>query len=245
LYYKIINKKKRFATKVGDGIGKILFSPGLLRGKGENITCNGIRRILIIRTAYIGDVVLTLPILAPIKKLFPLAKISFLATSNAVGILEKNQYIDEIIPYDAFWFYGNKVASNIVNYLRVLRLIRSRSYDLAVEARGDIRDICFLAYLSKSKYRISYGVGGGSFLLTHTVPFKTIKHKIRYHLDIIKYLGGKTDSVDWDLYLTGDEKQVVSELLEKKGIPLEWPMVAIDWVFPSYLWAVRRMLNSQ
>ena len=227
MYYKIINKRKRFATKIGDQIGKIIFSAGLFHTKGGPIPFDDIQRILIIRTAYIGDVVLTLPILSPLKKLFPHAKISFLTTSNATEILKKIPYVDKIIPYDAFWFYRDKTTSAFRNYLKIIRFIRSRPYDLVIEARGDIRDISLLAYLCKSTYRISYDVGGGGFLLTHIVPFRKIKHKIQYHLDIVKYLGGKAASFDWDLYLTQDEKRAVAEWLKKKGISLNMPLVAI------------------
>jgi len=226
LYYKIINKKKLFITKVGDHIGKIAFFSGLFHEKRGDIPFD-IQKILIIRTAYIGDVILTLPVLAPLKKLFPRAKISFLSTSNAREILEKNPFIDEVIPYDAFWFYGNKAASNFFDYFKILRFIRSRAYDLVIEARGDIRDIFLLAFLSKSKYRTSYAVGGGGFLLTHTVPFRKIKHKIQYHLDIVKSLGGKVGSVEWDLYLTEDENRIISELLKKMASPHNRSLVAI------------------
>jgi len=227
LYYKIINKRKLFAAKVGDRIGKIAFFPGLFHKKGRRIPFDSIQRILIIRTSYIGDVVLTLPILSPLKKLFPHAKISFLTTSNAAEILEKNPYVDEIISYDAFWFYRNKAASAFLNYLKILRFIRLRPYDLVIEARGDIRDIFLLAYLSKNTYRISYDVGGGGFLLTHVVPFRKIEHKIRYHMGIVKYLGSTPDSVEWDMYLTEDEKHLADRMLKEKGVLRGRTMIAI------------------
>lgn len=226
MYYKIINKKKRLATRIGDLIGRMAFPLNLLGRKANRPSFNKVRKILVIRTAYIGDVVLTLPILSPLKKLFPQAQISFLTTCRAKEILEKNPYIDEIVSYDAFWFYPSKMGPALLNYLNILRLIRSRAYDLVIEARGDIRDISLLAYPSRGAHRISYDVGGGGFLLTHIVPFIRVKHKIRYHLDIVKSLGG-TASIEWDLYLTEGERHRGEQMLTQKGLPLGKPIVAI------------------
>jgi len=59
--YKIINKKKLLATMVADIIGNIIFFRKLLSKKSEEIKPGNIKEILIIRTAYIGDVVMTMP----------------------------------------------------------------------------------------------------------------------------------------------------------------------------------------
>jgi len=227
LHYKIINRKKRLAARAGDLVGKIAFFPGLILKKDGTAINDNIRRILVIRTAYIGDVILTLPILSPLRALFPHAQISFLTTGKARELLETNPFVDRIIAYDAFWFYGNHGRSTLIDYLNIIRLLKSESYDLVIEARGDIRDISLLAYPTRSRYRISYGVGGGAFLLTHTVPFRGIGHKILYHMDIVKYLGSQANSFEWDLYLNDHEKHLADHLLEKKGVPHALPMVAI------------------
>ncbi|MDQ1336021.1 MAG: hypothetical protein QG552_2971 [Thermodesulfobacteriota bacterium] len=227
MYYKIINTRKLIATKAADLIGRMVFAPILGLKKGGNLIPGNIRKILIIRTAYIGDVILTLPILSPLKRLFPQAEISFLTTRRAKEILDTNPYVDKIISYDAFWFYKNSARSAFADYIRLLRLIRSESYDLVIEARGDIRDISLLAYLSKSGYRVSYSVGGGGFLLTHIVPFRKIEHKIRYHMDIAKYLGCEEAPIEWDMYLTGDEKHLAGRVLVEKGVHRERLIAAI------------------
>lgn len=203
------------------------FSPKLILREDRDLISARIQKILVIRTAYIGDVILTLPILSPLNRLFPQAEISFLTTHGAKEILDTNPYVDKIISYDAFWFYKNSVRSAFADYIRLLRLIRSESYDLVIEARGDIRDISLLAYLSKGRYRVSYGVGGGGFLLTHIVPFTKIEHKIRYHMDIAKYLGCTEAPIEWDMYLTEDEKHLAGRVLAEKGVPRERLIAAI------------------
>jgi ADP-heptose:LPS heptosyltransferase len=212
--YKIINKKKLIATIIIDFAGKLIFGlPNLLKKK-EIITPGSVREILIIRTAYMGDVVMTLPILKPLKERFPDSRITFLTSSGAKDVLLNNPFIDDILIYDPFWFYPKKN----IGLLKFIRQLKEKRFDLLIEARGDIRDILFLARPAIAKYKVSYGVGGGAYFLTHVIPYPGIKHKVEYHLDLIRYLGCQTNENEWGIYLTDDEKENVGELLKKYQI---------------------------
>ena len=57
--YKIINRKKRIVTIIADLFGNLLFFPLRFIRKQEAITPDRVKTICIIRTAYIGDVVMT------------------------------------------------------------------------------------------------------------------------------------------------------------------------------------------
>lgn len=220
--YRIINKKKLYATMAADFIGNIIFLPILFKKK-EEIEPDGIKEILVIRTAYIGDVVMTLPLLKPLRERFKKARISFLTSTKAKDVLENNPYVDEIITYDPFWFYPSKKGE----YTGFIRELKKKRFDLVIEARGDIRDIMLLAWPLRARYRVSYGVGGGSFLLTHVVPHEKINHRVDYHLDIARFLGCKVSDVEWRIYLTDDEKKRVEEFLGRKNIDLKKPIIAI------------------
>jgi len=216
--YKIINRKKLFAAIMADTIGKTIFLPKLLFKRTDKIRHEEIKEILVIRTAYIGDVIMTIPIIKPLKEGFTDAKLSFLTAERAKYILENNPYIDEIITYDPFWFYPVTKGKAVRDYLAFLKLLRSKYYDLVIEARADIRDIALLAYPSRSRYRVSYDVGGGGFLLTHVVPFNKIKHRVEYHLDIVRFLGAGAGKFEWDMYLTTEERNSGKALLTTQGI---------------------------
>lgn len=212
--YTIVNKKKLAATVAADLIGYLLFGlPKILR-KNSGIRPDRIKEILVIRTAYIGDVVMTLPLLKPLKELYPGARISFLTASRAADVVRNNPFVDEVITYDPFWFYPTAKKA----YPEFIRRMRKRRFDLVIEARADIRDILLLAWPLKAKYLVSYDVGGGGYLLTHTVPFRGIGHKVEYHLDIARYLGYQGGDLEWGIYLTGDERTKVRAVMESHGI---------------------------
>jgi predicted lipopolysaccharide heptosyltransferase III len=212
--YKIINRKKRIATIAVDYVGKIIFWPVKLFKRPKEIKPEEIKSILIIRTAYIGDVVMTLPILKPLKDKFPGAKISFLTSKGAGEVLTNNPYVDDIITYNPFWFYPGKISE----YLKFIRQFKKNKFDLVIEARGDIREFLFLVRPLSAKFKISYDVGGGGYLLSHVVPYNDVCHRVEYHLDIIKYLGGIINGVCWDIYLKENEKKRVEEILRENEI---------------------------
>jgi len=220
LYYRIINRKKRGFTIIADLLGYALWTPINIFRKSRKraILSENIKEILVIRTAYIGDVIMTLPILKPLKELYPDARITLLTSSSARDVLLNNPYVDAILTYDDFWFYPKGFKEAVKDYLRFLKTLRSKTYDLIIEARADIRDILLLAYLSKSRYKVSYKVGGGGYLLTHVVPFKEVKHRINYHLDIVKFLGGKIDKIEWGMYLDSKEQNIADLLLSQEGV---------------------------
>lgn len=212
--YKIINKKKLYATALADLIGRIVFLPKTLFRKNDAISPDGIKSILVIRTAYIGDALMTLPLLRPLSERFNSAKISFLTSTGAAGLIANNPYIDEVIAYDPFWFYKSGKKA----YFDFIKKIRERSFDLVIEARGDIREFLFILWPLKARYKVSYSVGGGGYFLTHTVPYQGLKHKVEYHLDIARHLGCSTEGADMGIFLSVEEKKNIRGLIENAGI---------------------------
>jgi lipopolysaccharide heptosyltransferase II len=226
--YKIINRKKLIITILIDLVGYLFFLPKVIFRKNRgNLDDDNIKEILIIRTAYIGDVIMTLPVCKPLKTKYPDARVTFLTCSKAESALRGNPYIDEILTYDAFWFYPQDRKKSFNEYRTFLKKLRSKRYDMVIEARADMRDIIFIASMSRSRCRISYGVGGGGYLLTDIVPYERLKHKVDYHLDIVKYLGCPVDDLEWDIYLTENEEKEVREALAAKGIDFGKSLVAI------------------
>jgi lipopolysaccharide heptosyltransferase II len=219
--YKIINRKKLFATIVADIVGNIIFLPRRLLGRDQAITPENIHEILVIRTAYAGDAMMTAPMLKPLKDRFTKARITFLTSSCAGEMLRGNPYIDEIIAYEPFWFYNSRKK----DYIEFISSFRKRSFDLVVEARGDIRELLFMVFPLRARFKVSYGFGGGSYFLTHAVPFGDIKHRVEYHLDIARHLGCKTDSIEWGVYLTPEETNSVHEML--KSISVRKPFISV------------------
>jgi len=58
------------------------------------------QRILLTRMRFIGDIVLTTPVIRSVRAACPDAHIAYMGERDAVSLLEGNPFLDEIIPYD-------------------------------------------------------------------------------------------------------------------------------------------------
>ncbi|PIE59437.1 MAG: hypothetical protein CSA32_03540 [Desulfobulbus propionicus] len=219
--YKIVNKKKLIATIVLDTLGKLLFFiPSLFRQQKE-IADARISSILVIRTAYIGDVVMTLPLVQMLKATYPEAKLTFLTSSSAKGIVENNPFVDNLLLYDPFWFFQTSIS----RWLSFVKRLRRMRFDLVIEARADIRDLLLLVFFTRSSIKVSYAVGGGAYVLSHVVPYPGQGHKVDYHKNIGRYLGCRDDQTAAPIHLLPDEKKRSQQMLQESGII--GPFVAI------------------
>ena len=61
---------------------------------------NSPRRILIVQTAFLGDVVLTLPLVQVLHRTFPGAEIDILAIPEVSEVLQNHPAIHRVIAYD-------------------------------------------------------------------------------------------------------------------------------------------------
>jgi ADP-heptose:LPS heptosyltransferase len=188
------------------------------------------------RTAYLGDAVMTLPMLRPLKERFRDAKITFLASRASCALIKGNPYVDELISYEPFWFYPKGKG----DYMEFMQKMGRRSFDMVIEARGDVREILLLAWRIKARFRVSYDVGGGGYLLTHVVPYPGLKHKVQYHLDIARYLGASVDGVYWGVYLADEEKAGVDALLRARGVAGPFVAAHPGTRLPLKRWKVER-----
>jgi lipopolysaccharide heptosyltransferase II len=224
---RIVNKKKRLITEFLDKIGYGIFKPVSLFWPKRRDT-KKIKKILAVRTAYIGDVVLTIPAIKLLSERFPQAKISFLTCSTAKNALEKNPYINEIMTYDAPWFYPRKRGSILSNYVKLIKMIRYKKFDMAIDFRGDFRDILMIVFPSHASRKVGYGITGGGYLLTDVVACTDYKHKVEFHLDIVRSLGCNSTPDIMNLYPTAEDRSTVEKLLQEMGIKRGGILVGIQ-----------------
>lgn len=234
--YKIINRKKLVATILADTLGKVLFFPINLFKDRAPIIRENVRRILVIRTAYVGDVLMAMPLLKPLRDGFPGASITFLTSAAAEPVLENCPYVDEVVTYSPFWFYKGTLGE----YAGFIREFRKREFDLVIETRADIREILALVWPLTAMYKVSYDVGGGGWALTHVVPYPGLKHKVEYHLDIARYLGCPVSEVDWGVRVTDDEREKATDTLKSRGISKPFALVHPGSRLTLKMWSPER-----
>ena len=210
--YKIINPRKRTLIRMADSVLSPVMAPFSVHRAANSLREDAgiIRKILVVRLAYIGDVIMTLPAIEHLHNAFPEAQIHFLTSHMASPILENIPGLARIIPYNAPWFYSRE-SYRTVFYLK--KTISHEHYDLGIDFRGDLRNIFFCLYLPGIPRRLSYVSGGGGVFLTHPVDWSVLKHKVEYHLDLLRFAGIPAQTTPPVIKLLPSEAEKAAEML--------------------------------
>lgn len=139
------------------------------------------QKILIIQTAFIGDVILATPLIGNLKSQFPDAKIDFLVKNGNQTLLKNDPDLNEILVFDK----KKKVASLIV----LLKNIRTNKYDLIINLHR-FASSGMLTFLSGAKQKLGFKKNPFSFAYTKSFSHEigNGKHEVDRNLELIKHL---------------------------------------------------------
>ena len=110
---------------------------------------------------FIGDVVLTTPLIRAIRDRYPEAYLAYLAEKEAASLLEHHPCLDEIIPFDFS-------RSTLLEQPRVMWCLRRRKFDVFIDLFSNPRT-ALLAWASGALVRVGKEVGGRGRLYTHQI----------------------------------------------------------------------------
>lgn len=116
------------------------------------------RAVLVIQLRRLGDVLLSTPLLADLRRAFPDARIDFLVGRAAAPLLAGESLGGELLVYDA------------ANPLRELRRLRARRYDWVIDIQSNPRT-AQIALLSGARVRAGWAIRGiWRHVYTHRLP---------------------------------------------------------------------------
>jgi len=142
-------------------------------------------KILIIHTAFIGDIVLSTPLIQKLKDLYPKSEIDYLTLPTNQSVLYNNPNLNEVILYDK-----KGKDKGIKGFLKVLKILKQKKYDYAVIPHRFIKSI-LLAKLAKIPDIVGFDVATGSSLLDKKVHYDMKKHEVERLLNLVGYEGKK------------------------------------------------------
>ena len=210
----------------------------------EDLSDANIKNILVIRLDRIGDMVMTAPIFRALKEKWSDAQITVLANPVNKNIVINNPFIDCILVYDR----KNK-HKNLNNRLSFFKDIRKSEFDLVIDPYLDYElNTSIITRIVGSKYRLGFEFSGREFFYniryaSNTFPISTDKkHMIDYNLDLIECIGVKVNKKQPEIFLSADEKENASRILEKVGVNPENRIIGIHpgGNYESQRWPVER-----
>lgn len=183
-------------------------------------------KVLIVQTAFIGDVILATPVIEQVARTWPGAEIHFLLRKGNEGLLSGHPKIQKVI-------VRNKKDGKWKSLWKVLKEVRQEKYDLVVNLHR---------FLSSG---IIAGFSGGK----HVCGFGKNPFSWRYHHEVTHEIGNGTHEIDRNLaviaHLT-DGKRLLPKLYPNSTdhalVKRERPYVSLA---PTSVWFTKQWPAEQ
>ena len=157
------------------------------------------KKILLVQTAFLGDAVLTTPLLRALKQTYPDADIDVMCIPETANIFKFNPHINELIVFDK-----RNYIKRILSIAGIIFKLKQKGYDLAVSGQISYTT-SFIMLLSKIPVRLGFP---RQKLMNMTIDLpKGLPIGIRY-LQLMKALTNQEFSHQTELFWdkTTDEK---------------------------------------
>lgn len=186
---------------------------------------------LVIQTSFLGDVILTTPLIAELAQRGP---VDVLVTPGGAAALANNPDIRTTIRYDKRGTYGAALGT----WQTIKELRARRPYAAAYLAQGSFRS-GVLAMLTGAKERIGFASSTGRTLYTTQLPYRPERH----HAERLWSLAmsecadpPSRDQIRPRLYPSDEDRRTVDALVRQTGGTSE-PFVALA---PGSAWGTKR-----
>jgi heptosyltransferase-2 len=231
------------------------------KGKGCNsrdISLTRVKRILVVRLDQIGDVAMTLPFLRELRRNLPDGWITLVVSPSALNLVEKCPYVNEVL---LCGWEGDRDFHRFQRHWRAWKLAKkklwSKQIDLAILSRRDTDSAHggFLAYFSRAVFRVGYSdIAFGKkppyfrntdCLLTHILDSGSLKHEVEHSLEIIKYIGGKVESSQMEVWLSSEDKSFAEKILKSHNIQNNELLIAfaLGAAHPKRIWPLSNFVK--
>jgi lipopolysaccharide heptosyltransferase II len=226
---------KRILGNVVDFMGRYLYRLlvwiGLAENEKADLTSITPRKILIIRTDSLGDVVLATPFFRAVKQKYPRARISVLIRAGFKEVLVDNPHVDQVITHDVPWnkeraawpaklriLFSAETLGYPVKLFRIVRRLRSQGFDLGIDLNGDWRNILFFLVAAGARYRLSFNRTGGEYFLTDFAEYDVTKNQLENNMSLLRKLGIGKAETRMEIFVSPAVQKEAEELLKRNGI---------------------------
>jgi len=207
--------------------------------------------ILIVKLSAIGDVIHTLPSLNAIRRHYPHARITWLVEEAAAGLLEGHPALDRVlVSRRKHWLRGLRGSDrrqHLAEMAAFVRKLRDTRYDMILDFQASLKGGALIA-LARGIRKIGYGKGlehqEHSYLfLNEKVPAVDMEiHALTRGLLMLAQIGIPIRRIEYDLPVTGRDRDQVGRLLSVAGIEPQAKLLAINPVaqWDTKLWDNRK-----
>ncbi|MGF6907557.1 glycosyltransferase family 9 protein [Fusobacterium sp. PH5-44] len=162
-------------------------------------------KILIIHTAFIGDIILSTPLISKLRDKYPESNITYLTIPSGKSILNNNLKLNRIISYDK-----KGKDKGFINLWKLIKKLRKEKYDLVLSLHRYLRS-SLIAYGTGAPIIIGYNVAPASFLFSKKIAYDQSKHEVERLLSFINSKEEKRYEIE--LYPSMENRERAEKLI--------------------------------
>ena len=156
------------------------------RGKTEPMSTQAGPALLVAQTSFLGDVVLTTPLLTALRERLRPRRLAVLVRPEAAALLEGHPDVDAVLADDK-----RGADRGFSGLARVAGRVRRERYDLAVSPHRSLRTAIVLA-AARIPRRVGFDESRGAFLYHERVHRDRSLHDVQRNLALAEPFGGST-----------------------------------------------------
>ncbi|OGR41511.1 MAG: hypothetical protein A2X35_10725 [Elusimicrobia bacterium GWA2_61_42] len=139
-------------------------------------------KLCLLQTAFLGDCVLTLPLLKKLKEALPGSSVTVVTRPETAGIFAASGLAAGIIEDRK-----KTASSGLAEFSRLALELRAGNFDAAIIPHRSFRS-ALLAWRAGIPVRVGFSSSAGSLFLTHKVPFSWLLHDVERNLALLSPL---------------------------------------------------------
>jgi heptosyltransferase-2 len=139
--------------------------------------------VLVLQTGFLGDTVLTLPLLSEIKRRFPRARVTLFCSAQGKKLAADYSAVDDVIVDDK-----RGAHRGLLGLRRQAQLLRQRGFTLALTPHKSLRSALIL-YLARVPCRVGFRQSKGWFLFHRLVNRPDERHDVERNLSLLSAFG--------------------------------------------------------
>lgn len=152
-----------------------------------------LERVLVVKLAHFGDVLLASPVVSVLKRHAPKAEVDALVYAETAPMLSGHPALSELFTIDRNWAEQG-LLFQLTSEFQLLKQLRARRYDLVV-ALSDKPRVAWLARFTGARYAVTAQKSDRprfwrrSFTHFYPLPRGNTRHTVEMHLDALRRLG--------------------------------------------------------
>jgi heptosyltransferase II len=185
---------------------------------------------VVVQTSFLGDTILTTPLLAQLAHRGP---VDVVTTPAAAPVLTGHPAVRQVIVYDK-----RGAHAGLFGFTTMMSRLKRADYDTAYLAQGSLRS-ALLVFAARIPERIGFATSAGSRLYTTRVAYRDDLHHAARLLFLSRPNGREPTEEEMRPSLApgSAERSVVDELLRSRGVASSERLIAFA---PGSVWATKR-----